>query len=148
MYKRQIFKCLEARGQPLIYDNGTYVVPHDNGLCAVGSTTEKEWREPSLPDYERSDFIERAKVLCPALHNAKMIGRWAGVRPRCNLTDPVVGRIAGNRPVLVATGGYKITFGIVHRLARIIAAEICDTQPAFEIPPTFQPNYHFTSIDA
>jgi len=136
-----VFACPEGIGKPLIYDDGVYIVPHSNGLCAVGSTTEKQWQDAARPDMTRWDFIERAKALCVPLKTADMLGRWAGVRPRCRLTDPLVGRLPG-RPVWVATGGYKITFGIAHRMARYIANDICGHPCTIDIPPTFQPEHH------
>ncbi len=137
-----VFHCPEAGEHPLIYDDGTYIVPHDNGTCAVGSTTEKDWHNPTVPDATRMDFIERARSLCVPLRQAQMLGRWAGVRPRCRLTDPIVGRLHAGRAILVATGGYKITFGIAHRMAKCIADEISTLPSSIELPPTFQPAYH------
>lgn len=137
-----VFQCAEAAGQPLIYDDGIYVVAHDGGRCAVGSTTEKEWRDASTPDASRVDFIERARELCPALRHAALIGRWAGIRPRSHKTDPIVGRLAPDSPVLVATGGYKITFGIAHRMAQCIVGDIVAGEDRTALPPSFRPAHH------
>ncbi len=137
-----MFNCPAAAGKPLIYDDGTYIVPHYNGLCAVGSTSEKQWQAPTTPDEGRTDFIERAQALCPPLRDADMLGRWAGVRPRCKLTDPIIGQLAPGRSIWVATGGYKITFGIAHRMAAAIADALCTRPSAIELPPSFQPAHH------
>jgi glycine/D-amino acid oxidase-like deaminating enzyme len=137
-----LFRCPEAAGQPMIYDDGVYVVPHDGGTCAVGSTSEKTWVEPNVPDAEREDYIERARNLCPPLRDAELLRRWAGVRPRCLRTDPVVGRLAPDSPVLVATGGYKITFGIAHRMARCIAEAIAEAPRRTPLPPSYAPAHH------
>ncbi len=136
-----VFRCPEGVGKPLIYDDSTYIVPHHNGLCAVGSTTEKSWRDAHVPDEARDDFIERARALCVPLRKAEMLGRWAGVRPRCRLTDPMIGRLPG-RAIWVATGGYKITFGIAHRMAQYIANDVCGYRQDIDLPPTFRPDHH------
>ncbi|MEM9359214.1 MAG: FAD-dependent oxidoreductase, partial [Pseudomonadota bacterium] len=142
-----LFECTELKDHPIIYDDGVYVVPHDDGICAVGSTTEKQWTDPRLPDGDRNDFIERAQMLCPPLRDARPIRRWAGVRPRCNRTDPIIGRLNGSSNVLVATGGYKITFGIAHRMAQCIADDICGLPEQTGVPDTFRPAHHFQEYD-
>ena len=143
-----LFRCPDAAaGQPMIYDDGTYVVPHDDGHCAVGSTSEKQWQDATTPDHTQSDFIARAKQLCPPLRNAELVGRWAGVRPRCARTDPIIGRLSPKRPIYAATGGYKITFGIAHRMARRVADEILGAEQPLPIPATFRPAHHLVTAD-
>ena len=139
-----VFHCPDAVGQPLIYDDGVYIVPHDDGTCAVGSTSEKNWDDPTTPDPNRSDFIDRAVELCPSLRGAPLLRRWAGVRPRCLRTDPVIGRIQPGSPILVATGGYKITFGIAHVMAKCIADEVIGAEQREALPASFQPPHHIT----
>ncbi len=142
-----LFQCPELTDHPIIYDDGIYVVPHDDGLCAVGSTTEKQWTDPSVPDNDRNDYIERAQKLCPPLRGARPVRRWAGVRPRCNRTDPIIGRLEETSKVLVATGGYKITFGIAHRMAQCIADDICGLPERSGLPDTFRPAHHMQERD-
>ncbi|MGI9522033.1 MAG: NAD(P)/FAD-dependent oxidoreductase [Hyphomicrobiaceae bacterium] len=137
-----LFHCPEASHKPLIYDDSTYIVPHDEGLCAVGSTTEKVWEEPSKPDNGRVDFIERAKALCPPLRSATLISRWAGVRPRSSRIDPIVGRLNQKSPIFIATGGYKITLGIAHTMAARIVGEICDDDTLIAMPSAYSPIDH------
>ena len=139
-----LFRCSEAAGQSLIYDDGTYIVPHDDGHCAVGSTSEKQWQDASTPDPDQSDFIARAKRLCPPLRDAELVRRWAGVRPRCARTDPIIGRLIPDRPIYVATGGYKITFGIAHRMARRVADEILGAAQPLAMPTKFAPAHHLS----
>ncbi|MEM7748702.1 MAG: FAD-dependent oxidoreductase [Pseudomonadota bacterium] len=142
-----LFNCPELTDHPIIYDDGIYVVPHEGGLCAVGSTTEKQWTDPSLPDSDCNDFIERAQKLCPPLRDAHPLRRWAGVRPRCNRTDPIIGRLDEKSKVLVATGGYKITFGIAHRMAQCITDDICGLPEGAGLPETFKPAHHLQDRD-
>ncbi|MGI9423541.1 MAG: NAD(P)/FAD-dependent oxidoreductase [Hyphomicrobiaceae bacterium] len=143
-----VFHCPEAAGRPLLYDDGIYVVPHEGDFCAVGSTSEKRWHDEATPDVGRTDFIDKARSLCPALRDASLIRHWAGVRPRCHRTDPIVGPVTSDRSVWVATGGYKITFGIAHRLAAALADEILTGHGGVALPSSFRPPYHLTTVDA
>jgi glycine oxidase len=51
-----------------------------------------------------------------------VIERWAGVRPRGTGPNPLVGPVPGLPGVFVATGGYKIGFGLAHAVARSLLA--------------------------
>ncbi|MEL6318440.1 MAG: FAD-dependent oxidoreductase [Pseudomonadota bacterium] len=117
--------------RPLIYEDGVYVVPHADGRVAVGSTTVREWRgAPDAPDLDDVGFLERAQALCPALRGRAPDAWWAGVRPRSRWRDPLIGRApeaaapAGAPPIHLAMGGYKIGFGVAHRAAEALVAEM------------------------
>ena len=104
---------------PALYDNGVYVVPHADGTVAVGSSSQNEWSDADeVESAQCTGFIERAIELCPGLRRAELVSKWAGVRPRSFAKDPIVGRLDEDRNIFILTGGFKISFGIAHRLAR------------------------------
>jgi len=117
---------------PLVYDDGAFAVPHAGNRVAVGSTSENEWSgDPSRFDEDNMGFYHRAMQLVPALADAPIIGRWAGVRPRNTLgppwtrtsgTDPFVGPVPGVDGLSVAIGGFKISMGIAHAISDILPA--------------------------
>ena len=129
---------------PILYDSGSYVVPHGKAMgadaagvancVAVGSTSVDDWLpvgggaeilEISRTSYDAADtgFFDHACALCPAIASAEVVERWANVRPRNTIPDPETGKI-GTEPVFgaleshdrvsVAVGGFKISFGIAH----------------------------------
>ncbi len=102
---------------PLVFQEGVYVVPHEGGLAAVGSTTEKQFDSGSATDQRLDAVIAAAAALCPPLAGATVVERWAGLRPRAVRPDPMIGAVPGFDRVFVVTGGFKITFGIAHDLA-------------------------------
>ena len=129
---------------PILYDSGSYVVPHGKGMSvdasgnanrvAVGSTSVDDWLpgdadeealEAARTGYDAADtgFFDHARSFCPALASATVVERWANVRPRNTIpdtitgrigTEPVFGAIEGHDRVSVAAGGFKISFGIAH----------------------------------
>ena len=109
-------------GLPLLYDDGVYAIAHDDGRVAVGSTSEKLWSDPSSTDERLDDVISRALRLSPALRGARVLERWAGLRPKGPTAAPVVGRFGESR-IVAATGGFKITFAIAHEMADAALAE-------------------------
>lgn len=111
-------------GLPLVYDDGVYVIAHENGHVAIGSTSENKFDDPHGTDDRLDQIVERARKLCPMIKHAPIIRRWAGVRPRAVGRDPMLGPIPGASGVLAMAGGFKISFGIAHRMADCLVAEI------------------------
>jgi glycine oxidase len=102
---------------PLLYLNGLYLVPHDNGDIALGSTSEEEFDEPFSTDHQLEDLVARARALVPSLSNAPVVERWAGLRPKAIDRDPMVGPHPDHANVIALTGGFKVSFGVAHLLA-------------------------------
>lgn len=126
---------------PILFDNGIYVVPHDGGYCAVGSTSEDAFEDADSTDGLLEDVIERALRLAPVLREASLVERWAGLRPKAIGRDPVAGLHPDFPSVAVLGGGFKISFGIAHELARAVMRQI-DGGSAGELPPSFSIGAH------
>lgn len=105
-----------ARDVPILFDGGVYVIAHESGLAAVGSTSEDDYTDATTTDEKLDAVIARATALCPVLAGARVVERWAGVRPKSG-RDPLIGPLPGAPRVIACTGGYKITLGIAHRMA-------------------------------
>lgn len=101
---------------PLLYLDGLYVVPHEGGHVAIGSTSENRYDEPFSTDTQLDDLIEQARQLAPVLKSAKVVERWAGLRPKAIDRDPMVGPHPDHRHIHALTGGFKVSFGIAHLL--------------------------------
>jgi glycine oxidase len=102
---------------PVVFLDGVYVVPHQGGLAAIGSTSENHYEDPLSTDHQLDAVIEKARALIPALREADVIERWAGIRPKAIGRDPLVGPLSGHPNVIALTGGFKISLGMAHRLA-------------------------------
>ncbi|MEO1065833.1 MAG: FAD-binding oxidoreductase [Pseudomonadota bacterium] len=136
------FRLADTTGLPVIYDDGVYIVPHDDGTCSVGSTSEKVWDHPSEPDLSNTGFLDKAFALCPRLADAELIDRWAGVRPKCHEREPIIGRLFEDAPVYIATGGFKVSFGIAHRVAEALVEEMTRAGRTVALPETFTVGHH------
>lgn len=134
-------KGLEDR--PAIYCDGLYVVPHGNGTVAVGSTSDREFTDASVDPERTRELVERATAFCPSLTGREVVNVWAGIRPRCNRRDPLVGLLPGHKKTYAATGGFKISFGIAHLVAECLVAELTSQTPATPLPGSFRPAAHF-----
>ncbi len=136
-----LFKVAIDPDLPILFDNGIYVVPHDGGYCAVGSTSEDAFGDATATDGLLDDVVERACRLAPVLREASLVERWAGLRPKPIGRDPVAGLHPDFPAVAVLGGGFKISFGIAHELARAVIGQI-DGARAGELPPSFAVGAH------
>ncbi|RVQ40974.1 FAD-binding oxidoreductase, partial [Sinorhizobium meliloti] len=130
---------------PIIFADGLYVVPHESGQVAVGSTSENRFEEPYSTDGQLDALLARATALAPALRGAPVVERWAGLRPRSTGREPMVGRHPDHERVFVLTGGFKVSFGLAHALARSAVDEIAG-RPASALPQTFQCAHHIAAL--
>ncbi|NKN35774.1 FAD-binding oxidoreductase [Agrobacterium sp. a22-2] len=112
-------------GLPLLYLDGLYIVPHDGGHVAIGSTSENRFDDPLATDGQLEELIERARLLAPCLAQATIVERWAGLRPKAIDRDPMVGAHPDHANVIALTGGFKVSFGMAHRLAEAAIAAVC-----------------------
>jgi glycine/D-amino acid oxidase-like deaminating enzyme len=130
----------DLRDTPQLYADGVYVIPHDGGVTAVGSTAEKTWDAPNTVDEKLEAVIERARAVFPALGNAPVLERWAGVRPKARRRYPMLGPVPTLSGVFSAMGAYTIGFGIAHAVGEVLADFAGgDT---YDLPKNFSVNWH------
>ena len=112
--------ALDRAGAPQLFAGGLHVVPHLDGTVAVGSTTEGGARDLSV-DGALEEVIARARAAVPALREAPVIARWAGMRPRSRSRAPILGAWPGRPGHWVANGGFKIGFGMAPLVGEVMA---------------------------
>jgi glycine oxidase len=126
---------------PVIFADGLYIVPHENGLVAVGSTSENTFNDPLNTDVLLDVLIDKARDMAPVLAKAPVVERWAGLRPKAIGREPMVGRHPDHANVSLMTGGFKVSFGMAHALARAVLDEI--KGGTLDVPPSFTVAAHF-----
>lgn len=129
---------------PTIFRDGLYVVAHKGGHVAVGSTSENSFADPFSTDEQLDALIEAARDMVPALRDAPVIERWAGLRPKAIDRDPMVGAHPENHNLIALTGGFKVSFGLAHRLAEAAICIASDANAEFLLPESFAISNHIT----
>ncbi len=130
---------------PVIFFDGLYVIPHDNGLVAVGSTSENSFSDTQSTDEQLENLLDHARTVVPLLRDVPVVERWAGLRPKAIGRDPMVGRHPDFEKLHILTGGFKISFGLAHRLAEGVIGEICGRADK-GLPQSFRCQEHFSLI--
>ena len=129
-------------GSPTIFRDGLYVVAHEGGHVAVGSTSENSFADPFSTDEQLDALIEAAREMVPALRDAPVVARWAGLRPKAIDRDPMVGAHPENQNLIALTGGFKVSFGLAHRLAEAAICIASDANAEFLLPESFAISNH------
>ena len=130
----------DVGARPIIFDDGIYVVPQGAYGVAVGSTSEQTWQSAISTDEGLDHCIARARHLLPILHDAPVVARWAGIRPRGRFPDPALGPVPGRPGQWLMTGGFKIGIGLCHTLAQDLAAMVAGETP--DLPERFHLDAH------
>lgn len=111
----------DARTQPQLFVDGLHIVPHADGTVAIGSTSETAWEDPQSTDAQLDALHQKAIAACPALADAPIITRWAGLRPRARSRAPMLGAWPDRPGHFIANGGFKIGFGMAPKVAEVMA---------------------------
>ncbi|WP_299673472.1 FAD-dependent oxidoreductase [uncultured Roseobacter sp.] len=125
----------DARGAPQIFADGVHIIPHQDGTVAVGSTSERDYDDPTATDAQLDTVIAKARGAVPVLASAPVLERWAGVRPRTRSRAPMLGPWPGRPGHFIANGGFKIGFGMAPKVADVMANLVLDG--INEIPEAF-----------
>lgn len=128
----------DARDKPQLFADGLHIVPHADGTVAVGSTSERDFDSPDETDNQLDDILTRARTAFPALADAPVLARWAGVRPRAKSRAPLLGSWPGRPRHFIANGGFKIGFGMAPLMAEVLAVLVLEGVD--RIPAAFLPD--------
>jgi len=121
---------------PQLFADALHIIPHADGTVAVGSTSERDYDDPTGTDHQLDEILIRAAQQVPALRDAQVIERWAGLRPRARSRAPMLGQWPGKSGVYIANGGFKIGFGMAPKVAEVMADLILDNRDT--IPDEFR----------
>ena len=122
---------------PQLFADALHVIPHADGTVAIGSTSERDFEDPYATDAQLDEVYQRAVDAVPALRNAPILARWAGVRPRAKSRAPMLGNHPTRAGDFIANGGFKIGFGMAPKAGEVMADLILENHD--EIPEGFRP---------
>lgn len=111
----------DAANAPQLFVDGVHIIPHLDGTVAIGSTSERDYDAPDTTDTQLDAVIDKARAAVPALQNAPVLKRWAGVRPRARSRAPMLGAWPDRPGHYIANGGFKIGFGMAPKIAAVMA---------------------------
>lgn len=102
-----LFKSEPGRLQQVVYRDGLYIIPRDDGHILVGSTLEEVGFDKGVTEAARIDLTQRAAALLPFLEQTPMVGHWAGLRPGSPDNIPIMARHPAIENLYLSSGHYR-----------------------------------------
>jgi len=87
-----LFKSAPGRLKQVVYRDGLYIIPRDDGHILVGSTLEDVGFDTGVTDEARVNLIRRASELLPFLKHTPVVAHWSGLRPGSPDNIPIMAR--------------------------------------------------------
>lgn len=91
---------------PVLRSQSGYIVPRGNGRVVVGSTLENAGYAKQITPEGMNKILNAAAENIPALANAPILEKWAGLRPDTPDHLPIIGA-TGVKGLWMATGHYR-----------------------------------------
>jgi glycine oxidase len=91
----------------IIHGSECYIVPRGENRTLVGATVERVGFDDSTTEAGINTLLQCARTLVPAIANAKVVERWAGLRPGTPDDLPILGADSRVPGLYYATGHYR-----------------------------------------
>ena len=130
-----LFKLQPGVLDTILYRNGLYLIPRQDGHVLVGSTLEDAGFDKSTDDATRQKLHAEAAELLPALAAMQPVQHWAGLRPGSPDNIPVIDRHPDFENVFVNTGHYRYGVTLAPASAELLVDVMEGRMPALDPVP-------------
>ena len=130
-----LFKVETGLLDTVIFQNGFYLIPRQDGYILAGSTVEDSGFNKNITTDARKQLLESAHNFLPELTEETLVGHWAGLRPGSPENIPVINRHPVFDNLYLNSGhhryGVTMALGSAHLLSNMIMK---NPQP-FDVAP-------------
>ena len=130
-----LFKVEASLLDTVVFQNGFYLIPRQDGYILAGSTVEDSGFDKNTTTDARKQLLERAHNFLPELTEKTLVGHWAGLRPGSPENIPVINRHPVFDNLYLNSGhhryGVTMALGSAHLLSNMIMK---NPQP-FDVAP-------------
>lgn len=131
-------QMLLYRAQPgmlrhIILQNGTYLIPRDDGHILVGSTLEDVGFDKATTEEARVALHARALGMLPELAGAEFIKHWAGLRPGSPDNIPTIARHPQLENLYLNSGHFRYGVTMAPASAQILANRLFNREQPFDV---------------
>lgn len=131
-------QMLLYRAQPgmlrhIILQNGTYLIPRDDGHILVGSTLEDVGFDKATTEEARVALHARALGMLPQLAQAEFIQHWAGLRPAAPGNIPIIARHPQMENLFLNSGHFRYGVTMAPASAQILANRLFNREQPFDV---------------
>ncbi len=119
-----LLKATPGRLRRVLYCDGLYVIPRDDGHLLIGSTLEDAGFDKSVTKDARDELLARAMRWLPWLAELPRVGHWAGLRPASPDNVPIIGRHPRIANLYMSSGHFRYGVTMAPASAKLLSGQI------------------------
>jgi glycine oxidase len=112
---------------PILYQDGFYLVPREDGYLLAGSTLEDVGFDTGVTQAVKQEMQAKAEAILPALKTASIEKHWSGLRPGTPENLPTIAQHPSIHNLYLNTGHFRYGVTMAPASARVIASIIQST---------------------
>lgn len=128
------------KGEPgllthMMYNNGCYLIPRQDGHILGGSTVEDVGFDLRTTSLAEQNIKAGCVAMFPALAELPLVEHWSGLRPYIEGEIPVVGKQQSVEGLWIHTGHYRNGLGMAPASAHLLADLMTGQTPLLDPKP-------------
>ena len=135
-----LFKTDPGRLKQVVYYDGLYIIPRDDGHILVGSTLEDVGFDTGVTEEARVNLIGRASELLPFLKQTPVAAHWSGLRPGSPDNIPIMARHPTIENLYLSSGHFRYGVTMAPASAQFMANLILGLPNPIDAAPYRWPN--------
>ena len=129
-----LYKAAPGRLRHMLYRDGFYLIPRDDGHILAGSTLEDVGFDKNVTADARAGLMQRATDLLPWLNDVPVVAHWAGLRPASPDNLPIISRHPELENLFVNSGHYRYGVTLAPASAQALADLMLCRASHFDLP--------------
>ncbi len=119
----------------IVYKDGFYMIPRDDGQLLVGSTLEDVGFDTSVTEEVKAELATKAEAIMPALKGLPIIKHWSGLRPGTPENLPTISAHPHIKNLYLNTGHFRYGLTMAPASARLVSELIAGESPFIDASP-------------
>ena len=108
----------------MVYKDGFYMVPRQDGYLLAGSTLEDVGFDATTTDIIRDELKAKAEAIMPTLQGLPIIKHWSGLRPGTPDNLPTIGVHPNISNLYLNTGHFRYGLTMAPASAELLATQL------------------------
>lgn len=128
-----LYKSTPGRLRHMLYRDGFYLIPRDDGHILAGSTLEDVGFNKQVTAEAKAGLMQSATDLLPWLQEVPVVAHWAGLRPASPDNLPIISRHPELENLFVNSGQYRYGVTLAPASAQALADLMLERSSEFDL---------------
>jgi glycine oxidase len=130
-----LYQQPEKKLEHIVYANGFYLVPRQDGLLLAGSTLEDVGFDNTTTEEVRLELETKAQAIYPVLKDAPVLKHWSGLRPGTPENLPTICAHPTIENLYLNTGHFRYGLTMAPASAQLVVALMSGEKPQIDATP-------------